>query len=128
MKSYLLDTSILLWWWQDDKRLSVKTRKVISNADNQIYISVCSAWEIAIKFKKYPDFLLPQPIEKMFSDQQFLLLLIELAHVKALENLEHIHQDPFDRMLISQAIAEGLTIITSDKKIGQYASVRSLLV
>ena len=117
---YLLDTHIFLWWLIDDSRLSERRRKIIRDPNNFIFISVASAWEISVKEKlgkiqiKDPNWL------DFFKEEGFTLLPVTLEHIHQLHILPFHHKDPFDRMLISQAITENCTFITSDKKIKNY--------
>ena len=127
MKTYLLDTNVFLWWQQDSVRLSKKIRSILSNPDNLIYVSICSAWEVATKLQKHTDFVISVPVEKLFLDSDFLLLPIELSHIEQLQTLEKLHLDPFGRMVIAQALVLGATLITSDEKICQY-SLKTLRV
>ncbi|TSC90264.1 MAG: PilT domain-containing protein [Microgenomates group bacterium Gr01-1014_5] len=119
--SYLLDTNILLWWVDDNKRLKRSIYKVIQDKNNQILVSVVSAIEISIKnnLGKLP---LKTSLERIFEGSEFEVLDIGLSHALELNRLplHSGHRDPFDRVLISQAKAEKLTLITSDEKIWKY--------
>lgn len=124
MKSYLIDTHILLWWLIDDPRLSKNVREILANSDNTIYVSVVSAWEISIKLQTNANFTMSVSLDDCFSkDLGFKTLSVDLDHVLTLEKLEEIHKDPFDRMLISQAITEDLILISQDEKIQKYSGV-----
>ena len=116
---YLLDTHIFLWWMNNDKKLKNYLEEIISDPNNSIYVSIVSAWEISIKVraKKLP---LKTSFKKVFEKFQFNLLGIDLKHVLAIHKLPLHHKDPFDRMLVAQAIVEGLTVITIDPKIKKY--------
>lgn len=116
---YLLDTHILLWWLADDNNLQEKTKELIKDPTNQIFVSVASAWEISIK-RKLGKLTLKTTVQECFEGSGFLLLDILLAHVLELGSLPAHHQDPFDRILIAQSRAEKLTFITDDIKIKKY--------
>jgi PIN domain nuclease of toxin-antitoxin system len=118
--SYLLDTHVLLWWMHDAPRLQSRVRDVIGNPDHDIVVSVASIWEAAIK----------RAIGKLRFDTPTLLhalhrgrlrvLPITAEHALAASDLPRHHDDPFDRMLVAQAAAEGLSIITHDRRLQQY--------
>ena len=117
---YLLDTHIYLWWLNNDKRLKATIRKIISDSNNIIYLSCASAWEISIKLKTNPEFKIRSPVLDYSEQSNFEILSITLNHIFELHKLPTYHKDPFDRILISQAQAENLTLITSDQKIWRY--------
>ncbi len=124
MKKYLLDTHILIWWLTDDSRLSQKVRDILANPDNYILISVVSAWEISIKLGLNKEFQMSVSLENCFDEKNgFKVLPVNLKHVSELEELSTIHKDPFDRMLIAQAISEECLLISADKKVGQYSEI-----
>lgn len=119
----LLDTHAFLWWITDDPRLSEKAREIMGDGKNQLFLSVASGWEIAIKAKlgklKVSDDL------EHFIPEQVALNAIEnlpilLSHVLHVYALPDYHRDPFDRLLISQAQLEELPILTADSQISQY--------
>ena len=119
MKRLLLDTHILLWWLSDDPRLGQTTRRAISEPRNQVFISAASAWEISIK-KSLGKLIAPDNMDAIIDDEGFDQLTITVFHAEQAGRLPGHHKDPFDRMLIAQAQAEGLDIVTSDKKIAKY--------
>ena len=117
---YLLDTHILIWWFQDSEKLSDYFVDIIANPKNIKYVSVATIWEIVIKVQngklvlnKSMDFLLGNLFE-------FEILDIKMEHVLGLMVLSNIHKDPFDRIIISQAKVEGLILLTSDKTVVKY--------
>lgn len=116
---YLLDTHIFLWWLQNDKRLKDSIRTILTQSDT-IYVSVVSGWELSIKLKKKSKFKLKSTIEECYQKAGFEILDVKLPHILYLQRLQDHHNDPFDRMLISQAKSEGLTLITGDEKIWKY--------
>lgn len=119
----LLDTHIFLWFISGDKRLSEDMLYNIRNPDNEVYLSVVSLWEAIVKYQlgKLP---LPQPPNVYLPIQrqkhQIASLSLNEASVSQLANLAKIHRDPFDRMLICQAMEHGLTIVTVDDAICAY--------
>jgi PIN domain nuclease of toxin-antitoxin system len=122
----LLDTHALLWWLSDDPSLSARARRAITAADNEIFVSAASVWELAIKNKKgrldVQDLLdrLPQEIE----EEGFLVLPISIEHGLRAGALPEHHRDPFDRMLIAQAQAEHLPIVSNDTVFDSYGIKR----
>ena len=116
----LLDTHILLWWLNGDEKLPEKAHQLISHADNAIYVSHISLWEIQIKVmtgKLHADF---KAIIKQLPGNDFQELPSHADHIIALSQLPSYHQDPFDRMLIAQAISEPLHLLTHDKNVSLY--------
>ncbi len=120
----LLDTCTFLWLITDDDSLSLKSRKLFADQTNDVFLSAVSGWEIMLKYSlgKIP---LPTPPEQFLSTQRSrhnieTLPLGEEATVH-LPKLPAFHKDPFDRMLICQAIQHELTILTPDPLITQYA-------
>ncbi len=124
MKRLLLDTQALLWWLADDPRLGKEARSAISEARNDVYVSAASSWEISIK-KSVGKLTAPDDTDRVVEEEGFIKLPITLFHGDQAGMLPEHHKDPFDRMLVAQAQAEGLIMITSDRIIGQYM-VRTL--
>lgn len=118
----LLDTHLLLWAAGTPKRLSAATRKMIESADNTLCFSVASIWEVVIKRGLgRPDFQVDANLlRRGLLDNGYAELLITGAHVLAMEGLPSIHKDPFDRLLVAQATAEGMTLLTSDSNVALY--------
>jgi len=114
----LLDTHVFLWWRADDKRLQSAARAAISRAD-LVYVSAASVWEAAIKMA-LGRLQLPDTIEAGVEDSGFEKLPIFFSHAETAAALPGHHQDPFDRMLVAQAVAEGLTLVTHDRRIEPY--------
>ncbi|MBP5359003.1 MAG: type II toxin-antitoxin system VapC family toxin [Treponema sp.] len=117
---YLLDTHTILWYLTDDNNLSVNARSIIDSSD--CFYSKISLWEIAIKqslgklhYKNSID-----EISEFCKLEGFLQLNVLENHMEHLKTLEFIHRDPFDRLLISCAQCEDLTIITRDSTIPKY--------
>jgi len=123
----LLDTHVLLWALSDDKRLSDSARKLIEDQDNQVYYSIVSPWEIQLKHMKHPDkMLLDGEAFSHFCDEAgYYKLGININHIINLKSLVRSeqtpsHNDPFDRMLVSQAKTEKMTFMTHDSLIPYY--------
>lgn len=117
---YLLDTHIFLWSLNNDRRLKDPIKKILIDSGNIIYVSVSCAWELGIKLKTNPGFKLKTTIREAFTISGFEVLPISFEHALQVYKLPLYHKDPFDRILISQAKIEGLSLITSDKKIWKY--------
>jgi PIN domain nuclease of toxin-antitoxin system len=123
----LLDTHAFLWWVADDERLPAKARRLISDGRNEVLVSAVSGWEIAVtsalgrlELPDPPDRFVPQQLR----DNAFETLPITMSHALAVSRLPDLHRDPFDRLLIAQALLEGLTLVSGDQQIGRYPNVR----
>ena len=116
--SYLLDTHVLLWSLNRDHRLSPRHFELIEAQENLI-VSVASIWEIAIKQSLGKLRMDDDPISHVRSRMIGILPILE-DHATGIATLPPHHRDPFDRMLIAQARAEGLTILTSDSRFALY--------
>jgi PIN domain nuclease of toxin-antitoxin system len=115
----LLDTNAFLWWRDASPRLSPLASEEIGDPDNDIYVSVSSLWEIAIK-RKVGKLRFPEPFDQVMAEEGFNLLTIGYSHLDALGNLPLHHRDPFDRLLIAQSIAEDVAVVTNDPKFSLY--------
>ena len=119
----LLDTQVFLWWIDDDRRLGTGARAAIEDAGNRVVFSVVSAWEIAIK-AGLGRLRTPPDLGAFLADQiainGFHVLPVELVHAIKVRDLDNHHRDPFDRLLVAQAIAEDLTMVTSDSVVSRY--------
>ena len=121
---YLIDTHVLIWYLDGNAKLPVKIVRLINNPDNEIIVSIASLWELAIKLsRKEP----PLDIKITFSDilneveeREFYVMPVSLRHLKVLKDLPQHHNDPFDRLIISQTIAEDMTLISIDKHFKDY--------
>ena len=118
----LLDTHAAVWFFEDDKRLPESAAEAIINLENMIYISIASLWELAIKLssgKLKFDGGIDGFIEIIYKNE-FALLEISPKHIKIITELPFIHRDPFDRLLVAQAMSEGMVIMTGDDNILKY--------
>ncbi len=119
----LLDTHIALWAISDDPKLSSLARGLISSPDNLVWVSAASVWEIAIKraLGRGDMPVSSQQALGFFRQSGYKLLPIDAAHATAVENLPAHHQDPFDRILVAQALSEPMRLITHDPKVALYS-------
>lgn len=116
----LLDTNAWIWWYSNDRRLGSQSRLAIQSA-RQVYFSVVSAWEIAIKVQRGKlELTRGVDVSSEIAADGFIPLAVELGHAVGVSLLPAIHRDPFDRMIVSQAIGESLTIVTADAAIARY--------
>lgn len=116
----LIDTHVAFWSTTARSQLSEPARDALEDDDNIIWVSVASAWEIAIKVgsNKWPEAKeLIAAFEQSIDDAGFELLPITVAHVRAAGSIQSPHRDPFDRLLVAQAQIEGLTLVTADPKV-----------
>ena len=115
----LLDTHALLWWLDNPRQLSRQARAAIQDGKNPVYISAAVVWEIAIK-KALGKVDAPDNLEEVIEANRFLPLPITIPHAVAVQSLPALHRDPFDRILIAQALHEGFRLVTRDQEIAQY--------
>ena len=120
---FLLDTHLLLWAAGDTKRLSAKARKLLNEPTSELFFSAASLWEIATKRGlDRDDFKVDARIlRRRLLDNGYKELTISSEHAVATDSLPPIHKDPFDRILIAQAMVEGITLLTSDAVVAQYS-------
>ncbi len=109
----LLDTHVFLWWRGEPRRLKAEARRAVAEAE-VVFVSVASAWEAAIKVS-IGRLRLPDTMEAGVRDSGFEKLPIAFSHTERFATLPLHHRDPFDRMLIAQAGAEDLTMVTHDR-------------
>lgn len=123
MKRLLLDTHTFLWWVDDAPELSAKARRVIADAKNECYLSTASVWEIAIK-ASVGKLRLTQSVFKYVPEHVaangFVQLGIDFRHAARVETLTFHHRDPFDRLLVAQALEEDIDVVTRDKVFENY--------
>lgn len=114
----LLDTHAFIWWREDSSRLGNVARGHIASA-SVVFVSVASAWEAAIKIA-LGKLRLPESFEAGVVASRFAKLPIDFSHAEAAATLPRHHSDPFDRMLIAQAMTERLTLVTHDRRFAPY--------
>jgi PIN domain nuclease of toxin-antitoxin system len=121
----LLDTHLLIWAADDIKRVPPDARVLMADTENELLFSVVSIWEVAIKCGlNRPDFQVDaRKLRRGLIDNGYIELPILGEHAVAIDALPPIHKDPFDRMLIAQAMVEGVTLITNDESMAMYPGV-----
>jgi PIN domain nuclease of toxin-antitoxin system len=125
----LLDTRTFLWWTTDQNRIPSETLKKMEDPQCGVFLSVASSWEAMIKIglgklsltEEWSDI-----IDREIRENGIQTLPVYLRHTYALSRLPPLHRDPFDRILIAQAIAEGFTLVTADPLVKQYPDVSTL--
>jgi PIN domain nuclease of toxin-antitoxin system len=119
----LLDTHIAIWATQVPDRLSVRTRDAIEDPDNDVFVSAAAVWEIAIKRPlgrgDAPPMSARQALVE-FESADFAMLAITARHAAFVERLPAIHADPFDRMMLAQALVDDLLLVTVDRPMMRY--------
>lgn len=120
--AYLIDTHVLLWSAQDSPKLRPSTREVLADRSNEVLFSVASIWEIVIKVAlDRPDLRVdPDRLREGALRAGYGELPIRGRHVLKVAGLPPIHKDPFDRILLAQAVAEGVTLLTADARLLGY--------
>ena len=123
----LLDTQAFLWWVDDSPRLSKRARVAIGEPAERCFFSVASCWEMAIKIS-LGRLKFPQPLERFVAHHMAANGIepigISLPHVARVAALPFHHRDPFDRLIIAQAIEEGLSVVSSDRVFSKYGVPR----
>ena len=122
----LLDTHIGLWAVTDDRKLPARARELITEPTNDVFVSVANLWEIAIKHALARGAVNDMPVSAeealgYFREAGYLLLDIVPAHAVAVEGLPPLHADPFDRMLVAQALTVPLRLLTHDHRVARYS-------
>ncbi|BBK42414.1 twitching motility protein PilT [Allostella vacuolata] len=122
MSSLILDTHLLLWAANEPDRLPAAGRNLILDPTNTLLFSAVSIWEVAIKHGQgRDDFQIePNRLRRGLANAGYVELAMTSDHAATVAQLPPIHRDPFDRMLIAQAIAEGVLLVTSDPLVGRY--------
>ncbi len=119
----LLDTNVLIWALNDDRALTRRMRSVLSSTTASVHLSVVSAWEIAIKYQSGKlsfDVPVEDVLSRILDGASWPVLPVLPAHIPELLALPMHHRDPFDRLLIAQARAEGMSLATSDQQFRKY--------
>lgn len=119
---FLLDTQILLWAAGQPDRLSAAARRVLNDPRNELFFSAASLWEIAIKSSLgRSDFRVePRLLRRGLLDNGYAELTVTSQHAVSIDGLPLLHKDPFDRLLIAQALSEGITLLTADAQVARY--------
>jgi PIN domain nuclease of toxin-antitoxin system len=115
----LIDSHAFLWWSEGLSALRGAARGAIADPTNDVLISVAALWEITIKASS-ERLRLPTDLETMAASEGFAVLSITFPHLTRLAGLPHLHRDPFDRMMIAQALAEGIPIVSGDRVFASY--------
>ncbi len=115
----LVDTHVLLWWRDDSPQLSPRARREIADSKNEVCVSVVTLWEIVLK-RSAGRLNFPDDLEQVLQEDSFTLMPIGFQHLRTIERLPFLHKDPFDRMMIGQALAEGIPIATGDRIFAAY--------
>ena len=126
---YLLDTHVLLWWHGNDHSLPAPVRTALMAPESELFLSAVSVWEISIKLG-LGKLRLAMPLADLLETETRInglqMLAITAWHALRISDFPAIHADPFDRMLIAQAIHEDLTLVSADAQIARYPGVRIL--
>ena len=115
----LLDTHILLWWLHGSRSLPVEAKRTIQSPENTIFVSAVSLWEIRLK-QSLGKLRLPADFKERLAGESFESLPLTATHASRIVELPWRHRDPFDRMLVAQAQAEELILLTADEILGTY--------
>ena len=123
----LLDTHILLWWLLGNEAVPLAVRSAIANGENEVFVSAASVWEISIKYKlgRLPTAAaLIGVLDNVVAQRGFSALAITIGHGDKAGSLPLFHKDPFDRMLIAQALTESLTLVSNERLFDRYGVTR----
>jgi PIN domain nuclease of toxin-antitoxin system len=115
----LLDTHVLLWCLSAPNELATDTREKLQNPDNVVLVSAVSGWEMEIK-RALGKLTAPSDLAEQLRRRRFIELPLHLRHVRALRDLPLLHRDPFDRMLVAQAAADDLALVSRDARLKRY--------
>ena len=120
----LVDTHLLLWSVAASKKLPAKARELLTDPANEVLYSAASVWEIAIKSGlRRDDFRVDLPrLMRAFNTAGFTELPVTSAHAARVTSLPDLHKDPFDRLLVAQALTEPAILLTNDEQLGQYGN------
>jgi PIN domain nuclease of toxin-antitoxin system len=117
----MLDTHTLLWWRDAATNLSHRAQDAIADGANEVFVSIASLWEITIK-RSLGKLQFLDDLETVLQEESFQLLPIEFKHLRVLDGLPQVHRDPFDRVLLAQSQAEGLPIVSGDRRFAAYGA------
>ena len=125
MAAYLLDTHTILWYSENNENLSLKVAKIISNPDNELFVSIASFWEICIKISigKLQSTINIDELYHYLEQNNINILPIKLEHLNIVKSLPLIHRDPFDRLINSQASFENLIVLSRDNNFELYEDI-----
>ena len=118
----LLDSHTFLWWNNEPDKLSPRVLEMCKDSENALFVSVASIWELQIKFQ-LGKLRLYKPLAEIIRQEQengIDILSVEAPHVFALDSLPNHHKDPFDRLLVAQALVEGAVLVSADPLVKQY--------
>lgn len=116
----LTDTHALIWFAADDRRLGRSARAALVDPMQEVFVSVVCYWEIEVKRIRSPEFAPPEPVRALMDRAGFRPLPLEFDVPARLSALPRFHGDPFDRLLVAQALHHGLTLVTGDAAIRRY--------
>jgi PIN domain nuclease of toxin-antitoxin system len=118
----LLDTQLLLWAAGQPERLSARAKRQLNDPGNELLFSAASIWEIAIKTSLGRDDFRVEPrvLRRALFDNGYVELAVTSEHAVSVDTLPPIHKDPFDRLLVAQALVEGITLLTADAQLARY--------
>ena len=117
--NFLLDTHVVIWWLDNPERLSKQARDVIVDARNVVFISAASIWEIGLKVQR-GKLAVPESYIDLLQEDGFAFIDITIAHTQSAPQLPMHHENPFDRLLITQAKLEGCVLISRDHLFSKY--------
>ena len=125
--SILLDTHTALWYFLDDPRLTARAREHVRVHEGKVYVSIASVWELAIKISR-GKYAIDLPFDTFWTrhltENDFTLLSPSIPHLAKVAELSHFHGDPFDRLIIAQAISENFPLVSCDDLLDQYPITR----
>jgi len=121
---YLLDTHVVLWWYFDSSRLSRNHLRIISDESNELYVSAAAIWEIEVK-RRNGKIKCPEDMMERIKADGFLILPITAEHLVPLRTIPMIHNDPFDRIMVCQAMVEKMPLISYDDKVNAYFEAKT---
>ena len=119
MSRLLVDTHALLWWLADDPALSAAARAAIADGANEPLVSAASLWEIAIK-QSLGKLTVPHDLPETIASEGFAVLAVDAQHAWRVRELPLHHRDPFDRLLVAQALTQQIPIVTTDPQFAAY--------